>query len=128
MQEPALAGERIVSDLMERVKGAARVEAVYGESRQIGDKTIIPVALVSYAVGAGAGGGRAPSHNGEGPASGGGGGGGSAVRVHPVGVLEITAEETRLVPVLDWTRIAVRAVTLLGLWMVVRALTRPRRR
>jgi len=49
------------------------------------------------------------------------------VRVHPVGVLEISAGETRLVPVLDWSRIAIRAVTLLGLWMVARALTRKRR-
>jgi len=69
MQEPALAGERIVSDLMERVKGTARVEAVYGESRQVGEKTIIPVALVTYAFpaitargrpAAGAGAGAAP--------------------------------------------------------------------
>lgn len=119
MQEPALAGERIVSKLLERIKGSARVEAVYGEARQIGDKTIIPVAVVAYGFGAGAGGGLAPSQNGERAASGGGGG---AVRVHPVGVLEVSADETRLVPVLDWTRIITTGMTFLGLWLVVRAL------
>ncbi|MCH8920368.1 MAG: hypothetical protein IIA23_06620, partial [Chloroflexi bacterium] len=54
--------------------------------------------------------------------SGGGGGGGGGVRVHPVGVLEVTADETRLVPILDWTRIITTGLTFFGLWMIVRAL------
>ncbi|MBI2914188.1 MAG: hypothetical protein HYY03_09755, partial [Chloroflexi bacterium] len=95
MQEPTLAGERIVSEVLDRIRGSARVEVVYGESREIGDKTIIPVSVVAYAFGAGAGEGA----GGEGAESGAGrgGGGGGAVRVQPVGVLEVTADETRLV-------------------------------
>ena len=120
MQEPALAGQRIVSELVERIKSSAKVEVVYGEPREIGEKTIIPVAVVAYGFGAGAGGGGAgPSGDG---AIGSGGGGGGGVRVHPVGVLEVTADETRLVPILDWTRIITTGLTFFGLWMIVRAL------
>lgn len=122
MQEPALAGQRIVSELVERIKSSAKVEVVYGEPREIGGKTIIPVAVVAYGFGAGAGGGGAgPSGDGA-IGSGGGGGGGGGVRVHPVGVLEVTADETRLVPILDWTRIITTGLTFFGLWMIVRAL------
>jgi len=123
MQEPALAGEHIVSGLLERIKGSAKVEVVYGEAREIGEKTIIPVAAVAYGFGAGAGAGTQTSGgDGASGGSGGGGGGGGGVRVHPVGVLEVTADETRLVPVLDWTRIITTGLTFFGLWMIVRAL------
>ncbi len=122
MQEPALAGQRIVSELVERIKGSAKVEVVYGEPREIGDKTIIPVAVVAYGFGAGAGGGGAGPGGDGAIGSGGGGGGGGGVRVHPGGVLEVTADETRLVPILDWTRIITTGLTFFGLWMIVRAL------
>jgi len=123
MQEPTVAGERIVSELLDRIKGSAKVEVVYGEAREIGEKTIIPVAVIAYGFGAGAGSGTGQAPGGNGPTgSGSGGGGGGAVRVQPVGVLEVTAEDTRLVPVLDWTRIITTGLTFLGLWLVVRAL------
>ncbi len=123
MQEPALAGEHIVSGLLERIKGSAKVEVVYGEPREIGEKTVIPVAAVAYGFGAGAGAGPGgPGGDGASGGSGGGGVGGGAVRIHPVGVLEVTADETRLVPVLDWTRIITTGLTFFGLWMIVRAL------
>ena len=122
MQEPALAGQRIVNELAERIKGSAKVEVVYGEPREIGEKTIIPVAVVAYGFGAGAGGGSGPGGDGATGSGGGGGGGGGGVRVHPVGVLEVTADETRLVPILDWTRIITTGLTFFGLWMIVRAL------
>ncbi len=122
MQEPALAGQRIVNELAERIKGSAKVEVIYGEPREIGEKTIIPVAVVAYGFGAGAGGGSGPGGDGATGSGGGGGGGGGGVRVHPVGVLEVTADETRLVPILDWTRIITTGLTFFGLWMIVRAL------
>ncbi len=123
MQEPALAGERIVNELVERIRGSAKVEVVFGEPREIGEKTIVPVAAVAYGFGAGAGagtGGRPGDDGASGSGSGSGGGGG--VRVQPVGVLEVTADETRLVPVLDWTRIITTGLTFFGVWMIVRAL------
>ncbi len=123
MQEPALAGERIVNELVERIRGSAKVEVVFGEPREIGEKTIVPVAAVAYCFGAGAGdgtGGRPGDDGASGSGSGSGGGGG--VRVQPIGVLEVTDDETRLVPVLDWTRIITTGLTFFGLWMIVRAL------
>jgi uncharacterized spore protein YtfJ len=128
MQESNWTGEGVVSQILDRIRATARVELVYGEERKVGDKTIIPIAAVGYTFGAGAGGGTAPSHNGhDETAIGGGGGGGGAVRVQPVGVLEITPEDTRLVPVIDWTRIATTALTVFGIWMVFRTVFRRRK-
>ena len=120
MQETAAPppGERLVSTLADRVKGSARVEVVYGEGREVGDKTIIPVAAVAY--GFGGGGGSGMDENGKGGGEGSGGMGG--VRVQPVGVLEVTPEETRLVAVIDWTRVITTAISFIGVWMIVRAL------
>jgi uncharacterized spore protein YtfJ len=123
MQEPVATGERIISELLDRVKGSAKVEVVFGEPREIGDKTIIPVAAVAYGFGGGAGTGAREDPGGDGVSrSGVGSGGGGGVRVQPVGVLEVTAGETRIVPVFDWTRIITTAITFLGLAMVIRAL------
>jgi uncharacterized spore protein YtfJ len=123
MQESSVTGERIVSELLDRIKGSAKVEVVFGEPREIGDKTIIPVAAVVYGFGAGARGSMGERPGGNGASGGGSGsGGGGGVRVHPVGVLEVTADETRIVPVFDWTRIITTAVTFLGVAMVIRAL------
>ena len=121
MQDTGMTGEGVVSTILERIRATARVELVYGEERQIGDKTIIPIAAVAYTFGGGGGGGSAPSHNGHDETTvGGGGGGGGAVRVQPVGVLEVTGDETRLVPILDWTKIATTAITAFGAWMIFR--------
>jgi len=128
MQDVDFSGNTLVSQIAERLKTSARVEVVYGEERKIGDKTIIPIAVVAYAFGGGAGGGAAPSGNGASEATtGGGGGGGGGVRVHPVGVLEVTGDDTRVLPVLDWTRIITTGITVFGMWMLVRSLFRRRR-
>jgi uncharacterized spore protein YtfJ len=128
MQDVDFTGNATVSQIAERLRTSARVDVVYGEERKIGDKTIIPIAVVAYMFGAGAGGGIAPHENGASNAtsSGGGGGGGGGVRVHPVGVLEVTGDETRVVPVLDWTRIITAGITILGIWMMIRAVFRRR--
>jgi uncharacterized spore protein YtfJ len=130
MQEPDMTGRQIVNELVDRVKGSAKVEVVFGEPREIGEKTIIPVAAVAYGFGgaAGSGTGERPGPDGASRAGvGSGSGGGGGVRVHPVGVLEVTAEETRIVPVLDWTRIITTGLTFLGIWMIVRAVLGRRR-
>jgi uncharacterized spore protein YtfJ len=129
MQERNWSGEGIVGSILERIRNTARVELVYGEERKVADKTIIPVAAVAYTFGGGSGGGVAtPSSNGHGEETGigGGGGGGGAVRVQPVGVLEITEDETRLVPILDWSRIVTTALTVFGVWMIFRTIFRRR--
>jgi len=127
MQDVDFTGNTTVSQIAERMKNSARVDIVYGEERKIGDKTIIPIAVVAYMFGAGAGGGVAPHENGASSmTSGGGGGGGGGVRVQPVGVLEVTGDDTRVIPVLDWTRIITTGITIFGAWMLVRSLFRRR--
>ncbi len=127
MQE-VYSSDAIVSKIADRVSASARVETIYGEPREIGDKTVIPVARVEYVFGAGGGGGTGPSSdNGSKVSIGGGAGGGGAVRVRPVGVLEVTNEGTRMVPVLDWTRIITIAMTFAGAWMLIRAVFRTRK-
>lgn len=130
MQESTWTGQNTLSEMLERIRATARIELVYGKERKIGDKTLIPIAAVAFTFGAGAGGGTAPvtsSDDGvvEAPMGGGGGGGGS-VRVLPVGVLEVDADETRMVPILDWTRIITTGLTVFGIWMVFRTIFRRR--
>jgi uncharacterized spore protein YtfJ len=127
MDESTWTGEAVIGGILERIRATARVELVYGEERKVGDKTLIPIAAVAYTFGGGAGGGTA-SHNGHGEEAGvgGGGGGGGSVRVQPVGVLEITADETRLVPIIDWSRIITTGLTAFGVWMVFRTIFRRR--
>lgn len=122
MQESTWTGQNTISEMLERIRATARVELVYGEERKVGDKTLIPIAAVAYTFGAGAGGGTAPASNGGEAPVGGGGGGGGAVRVQPVGVLEVDDDETRLVPILDWTRIITTGLTAFGVWMVFRTI------
>ena len=88
--------EELVATISERLKASADVKVVYGEPQVIEGKTIIPVAVASYGFGAGSGGGP----------QGQGGGGGGGMRVKPVGVVEITAERTRFIPIVDVNRLA----------------------
>jgi uncharacterized spore protein YtfJ len=125
MQDVDFSGKSTVSQIAERLNTSARVDVVYGEERKIGDKTIIPIAVVAYMFGGGAGGGVAPHENGaSNSTSGGGGGGGGGVRVQPVAVLEVTGDDTRVLPVMDWTRIITTGITIFGAWMLIRSIFR----
>jgi uncharacterized spore protein YtfJ len=90
--------EELVATISDRLKATADVKLVYGEPQVIEGRTIIPVAVASYGFGAGSGTGP----QGEG----GGAGGGGGMRVKPVGVVEVTAERTRFIPVIDVNRLA----------------------
>ena len=70
----------------------ATVEKAYGDPIESSGKTIIPVARIVYGFGAGAGSGPETDEE-QGEGSGGGGG----LVTQPIGVLEITEEETRFV-------------------------------
>ncbi len=95
--------------LSEKLQSTATVKTVYGDPIEAEGKTVLPVARVRYGFGAGGGTtGPLPSANGEDgpdgdePASGGaqsgaGEGGGGGVEVTPVGVIEITPDETRFI-------------------------------
>lgn len=127
MQDIPQGGENVAAQILERVRKTARVDAVYGEPRDIAGRTVIPVAVVGYMFGGGGGVGIEPSDDGAEEKAGVGGGGGGVVRVHPVGVLEVTEDETRFVPIIDWSRILALALTFFGLWMLARAIFGRRR-
>lgn len=124
--DDALDRSSIPNQILDRLKQSAKVELAYGESRKVGDKTIIPIALVSYLFGGGSGSGVGPGHNGHSEGVGIGGGGGGGVRVQPVAVLEVTEDETKLRPIMDWTRLATTAITAVAAVLVVRAIFRKR--
>lgn len=83
-----------MDSLIDRLHESANVSSVYGEAIERSGKTIVPVARVAYGFGGGFGSG---GDEGEGEEAGEGGGGGGGVSATPLGVLEITDEDTRFV-------------------------------
>ena len=107
----------LLQSLKESVLAQANVKAIYGEPISAHEKTIIPVAKIMYGYGAGAGTGGLGEKNTRGEGEGGGGGGG--VRAVPVGVIEVSSQQTRFVPISDKRKLvgAVLAGITLGiLW------------
>jgi uncharacterized spore protein YtfJ len=111
--------EDTLNRLVSESKLSADVKLAFGESRQVGEKTIIPVASVAW--GGGSGFGRevpAAENQPAGETAGGAGGGqGSGFRVRPIAVVEVSPAETKIRPVVDSTRIALAGI-LLGGWNV----------
>ncbi|MBI3975671.1 MAG: hypothetical protein HY334_04695 [Armatimonadetes bacterium] len=112
-----MVGEQIMQ-AMTTIQEVASVKQVFGEPKTVGDRTVIPVAAVSYGFGFGYGRGTERTDGQTTPArEGGGGGGGGQVRARPVAVLEITPEGTRVEPIVDVSRIALAGIAL-GAWSV----------
>jgi len=109
--------EEFLQSLPERLRAGAGVDRVFGEPIQAGEKTIIPVARVRYGFGGGMGtSGKALPSNDD---SADGGGGGAGVITAPVGVFEVTPEETKFIPTGDKKKFALAILggLLLGLWL-----------
>lgn len=102
----------LLQSLKESVLGQANVKAIYGEPISANDKTIIPVAKIMYGFGAGAGTGGVGEKNTRGE----GGGGGGGVRAVPIGVIEVSKQQTRFVPITDHRKLggAVLAGMVMG--------------
>ena len=101
--------------ITERLQNSASVKTVYGEPIVAEGKTVIPVARVAYAFCTCS---RPEKRNEadrqmEAEKFGGCGGGGVAAR--PVGVVEITKEDTRFIPIDEKTRLA--GALLVGLFL-----------
>jgi uncharacterized spore protein YtfJ len=95
-----------IQTIVEKIQ--ADTKMVFGESVRTGDRTVIPLANVSYGFGAGSG------PKGEGGEPGGGGGG---VRAKPAGFIEIGPQGARFVPAHDLnTLLAVFAAGLAAGW------------
>jgi uncharacterized spore protein YtfJ len=105
--------QEIVTSIADRLKASGDVKVAFGEPQVIEGKTIVPVASVAYGFGGGSGGGP----QGEGR------GGGGGLRVKPLGVLEITPEGTRFVPIVNATRLAMMGMmaSVCIVWMLTRA-------
>ncbi len=90
--------KELVDAAVEHIYTRAGVKTVYGEPVVVDGKTIIPVAKVAYGFGGGAGSKKAPASAAgkEAPAKTGEGAGGG-VAAKPVGVVEVTDEETKFV-------------------------------
>ncbi len=101
----------LLKDIIENLRSSASVNVVFGETRETQGKAIVPVAAVRYAFGAGGGEGACPPTGEQRqPTGGSGGGGGGAVKAKPVAVLEITPEDTRVLPIMDYSRLASMAL------------------
>jgi len=102
-------------DFLEQIYQKADVKAAFGEPQTIGEKTIIPVARVAYGLGLGFGEAEKPAEPFGGPhdreegkveATGAGGGGGGGGVAAPIAVVEVTNEETKVIPIMDLTKLA----------------------
>jgi uncharacterized spore protein YtfJ len=87
-----------LGSLAESLRESATIEKVYGEPIEAYGKTIIPTARIAYGLGRGFG--KEKTHDEEGrkeerPAGESGGGG---ITVAPLGVFEVSQENTRFVP------------------------------
>ena len=105
----------LLQSLKESILSQASVKAIYGEPISAHGKTVVPVAKIMYGYGAGAGTGGV----GDSSARGEGGGGGGGVRAIPVGVIEISDQQTRFVPITDRKTLtgAVLAGIGFGMWL-----------
>lgn len=84
----------------------AHVKNIYGDPIVAGDKTIVPVARISYGFGGGT----------RGKEEGGGGGGG--LKAYPAGFIEITPAATRFVAIGEKRKIAGALILGIGLGML----------
>jgi uncharacterized spore protein YtfJ len=104
-----------LQSLKESILSQANVKAIYGEPIAAHGKTVIPVAKIMYGYGAGAGTGGV----GNSSARGEGGGGGGGVRDIPVGVIEVSDQQTRFVPITDRKRLAGAVLAGIGLGILL---------
>ena len=107
-----MAAEKLL-DAFLKMQDAASVKRVFGEPTVSGDKTIIPVATVSYMFGFGYGIGPEQEKDGQPQVTTGEGlGGGGMGQARPVAVLEVTPEGTQVKSIADGTRIALAGIAL----------------
>jgi MYXO-CTERM domain-containing protein len=105
----------LLQSLKDSILSQANVKTIYGEPIAAHGKTVIPVAKIMYGYGAGAGTGGV----GDSSARGEDGGGGGGVRAVPVGVIEVSDQPTRFVPITDPKKLAGAVLAGIGLGMLL---------
>jgi uncharacterized spore protein YtfJ len=106
-----MASTALIQTLRDTFANYSGVKTLFGDPVEAQGKTVIPVAEVAYGFGAGSG-----SRSDE-QASGGGGGGG--LRAAPIGVVEITPQTTRFIPITPARKLfgAAAAGLVVGMWI-----------
>ncbi len=94
--------KEILEPIAEKLQSGTNVRAVYGDPVEAHGKTIIPVAKVAYGFGGGFG--KKDTGDGEPDKDEGGAGGGAAA--NPVGVIEVSEEGTRYIPIHSGKKLA----------------------
>jgi len=105
----------LLQSLKDSILSQASVKAIYGDPIAAHGKTVIPVAKIVYGYGAGAGTGGVGDSSARGEVGGGGGG----VRAMPVGVIEVSDQQTRFVPITNRKRLAGAVLAGIGLGMLL---------
>jgi len=102
-------------DSIDQARETANWQAAFGEPQVIDDKTIIPVAQVSYGFGLGFGrGGQASGEEGKPETEGEGSGGGGGALAKPYGVIVVTPENVYFEEVEDSSKIAVMGIIMVA--------------
>ena len=92
----------------------ARSETIYGELKQIGETTIIPVGRVTINFGFGGGHGKGGSGSGD-EGEGEGAGAGGRITVSPVAIIRIRGGIEEVIPVVDHNQVAKFRAIVLGI-------------
>jgi uncharacterized spore protein YtfJ len=120
-------GLAALAGLFERLETAGHADRTVGAPRQVGERTVFPLAEVWYGHGFGLGSGTSPGLSGpaalQSTAAGGlGGGGGGGGRLRPLAVVEVGPDGTRVHPVVDLAVIglALAPLAVVALWRLWR--------
>ncbi len=100
--------ESVAKEITDKLSNGA--EIVFGESRSIGDRTIITVAQVSYGLGGGSGKDKGSESNKPSEGS----GMGMGAKVVPLGFITITEDNIKYRPTVDTTKIISLLIVILG--------------
>ncbi|HTH64894.1 MAG TPA: spore germination protein GerW family protein [Gemmatimonadales bacterium] len=126
-----MSAKELIEGAVEQLRSSASVKTVYGDPIVVDGKTVIPVAKVAYGFGAGHGSGThaKKSPDGKTPVEGEGEGAGGGVAARPVGVVEITGQETKFVPFGAPKKLMITALVGAGLgvglgWLLGRKLSK----
>lgn len=110
-----MSAKELIGSAVEHLRTSASVKTVYGDPVVVDGKTIIPVARVAYGFGGGVG--RKEKGDGHQPSEGEGAGG--VVSAKPVGLVEISGEETKFVPFGQTKKLALAGLMGSGLGLIL---------
>lgn len=105
-----------LKDILGKIGAQLDSRTVFGEAQVLEGRAIIPVASISYCGGGGFGEGEGPEGEGEGE----GLGLGFGISAKPLGVIEVTADDTRWIPTVDAAKL-VKIIAIAGVALVMMA-------